>query len=264
MKNVRSIFVTVMTFVSLTSIYANNVEDIIVNTTNGPVQGEKRLIENDQGEYYAFHAIPYASPPVAELRFKPTKPITTNWINAYNASDSNGKNVKTCPQKAFGGLGQGSTDEDCLYLWVYTPRISNDTSLLPVLVWIHGGAFVIGSGAFSDNGPDRFMKGNDIIMVSINYRLGLLGFLSLGNSNVAGNMGLLDQVMALNWIKNNIKAFGGNPNMITIMGQSAGSLSVTYHMLSPLSKGLFHRVIAESGAPVSLSYHEISAEEAKR
>ena len=108
------------------------------------------------------------------------------------------------------------------------------------------------------------MKGNDIVMVSMNYRLGLLGFLSLGNSEVAGNMGLLDQVMALKWVKDNIKAFVGNPNMITITGQSVGSWSVMYHMLSPLSKGLFHRVIAQSGTPTSFAYHEYTVGEAKR
>lgn len=261
----RSLFVTVVTtFMIFASISANNVEDIIVNTTNGPVQGEKRSVENDQGEYYAFHAIPYASPPVSELRFKPPQPMKTNWINAYNASNPNGPNNKKCPQKGFSGFGEDITDEDCLYLWVYTPTISNDTALLPVLVWIHGGGFILGSGTFSDYGPDRFMTGNDIVMVPINYRLGLLGFLSLGNSDVPGNMAFLDQIMALKWIKNNIQAFGGNPNMITIMGESAGSWSVTYHMLSPLSKGLFHRVIAQSGAPLSLSWHEYTAEEAKR
>ena len=161
-------------------------------------------------------------------------------------------------------MGEDSTDEDCLYLWVYTPTISNDASLLPVLVWIHGGGFEIGSGTFSDYGPDRFMKGNDMVMVSINYRIGLLGFLSLGNSDVPGNMGLLDQVMALDWVKTNIQAFRGNPNMVTIMGESAGSWSVTYHMLSPLSKGLFHRVIAQSGTPVSFAWHEYTAAEVKR
>ena len=167
-------------------------------------------------------------------------------------------------QKGFAGFSEDITDEDCLYLWVYTPTVSKNASLLPVLIWIHGGAYEIGSGSFSDYGPDRFMKGNDIVMVSINYRLGLLGFLSLGNSAVPGNMGLLDQVMAFKWVRNNIEAFGGNPNMITIMGQSVGSWSVIYHMLSPLSKGLFHRVIAQSGTPTSFAYHEYTAAEAKR
>ena len=239
-------------------------EDIIVNTVNGEVKGEKRTNTDDQSAYYAFHAIPYASPPVEELRFKPPQEISVNWETTYNASDSNNGDLKQCAQKSFMGFGEDVVNEDCLYLWVYTPSISNDTSPRPVLVWIHGGAFILGSGSFSLYGPDLLMKGNDIVVVSINYRLGLFGFLSLGTSDVPGNMGLLDQVMALKWIKRNIKSFGGDPNMVTIMGESAGSWSATYHMLSPLSKGLFHRVIAQSGAPMSLSWHEYTPEVATR
>ena len=101
-------------------------------------------------------------------------------------------------------------------------------------------------------------------MVSINYRLGVLGFLSLADKDLAGNMGLLDQVMALRWVKNNIKTFGGDPNKVTIMGQSAGSWSVFYHMMSPLSKGLFHQVIGQSRAVVSPGYKEYAEEEVLR
>ena len=258
------IYLTCVFFMILILVHFTNAEDIIVNTVNGAVEGEKRTNTIDQSEFYAFHAIPYASPPVSELRFKPPKEISVNWESTYKASDPNKGNLKQCAQKAFAGFGEEGGVEDCLYLWVYTPSIANDTSPLPVLVWIHGGAFEVGSGRFSDYGPDRLMKGNDMVMVSINYRLGLFGFLSLGTSEVPGNMALLDQVMALKWIQRNIKHFGGDPNMVTIMGESAGSWSVTYHMLSPLSKGLFHRVIAQSGAPLSLSWHEYTPEVATK
>ena len=251
-------------YIALASVQFIKAENLFVNTENGKIKGEKRINPEDQSEYYAFHAIPYASPPVGALRFKPPKKIGENWQDIYIASDPKKGNKKQCVQKGYTGLSNDTKMEDCLYLWVYTPSISNSTSSLPVFVWIHGGAFEIGSGSFSNYGPDRLIKGNDIVIVSLNYRLGLFGFLSLGSSEVPGNMGLLDQVMALNWIQRNIKNFGGDPNMITIAGESAGSYSVLYHMLSPLSKGLFHRVIAQSGTPLSLYWHEYKPELAKR
>ena len=251
-------------FVAIASVQFIKADNLFVNTENGKIEGEKRINPEDQSEYYAFHAIPYASPPVGALRFKPPKKISENWQDIYNASDPKKGNEKQCAQKGYAGLANDTKSEDCLYLWVYTPSMSNATSPLPVFVWIHGGAFEIGSGKFSDYGPDRLLKGNDIVMVSINYRVGLLGFLSLGSAEVPGNMGLLDQVMALKWIQRNIKNFGGDPNMITIAGESAGSYSVIYHMLSPLSKGLFHRAIAQSGTPLSLSWHEYKPELAKK
>ena len=243
------------------STHVLGADELIVNTENGKVVGEKRINTQDQSEYYAFHAIPFASPPVGELRFKPPKEISDKWDGTYNASDQAKGDLKQCAQKAFiEGFGEDVENEDCLYLWVYTPSMANATYSLPVFVWIHGGAFEIGSGRFSDYGPDRLIKGNDIVVVSINYRLGLFGFLSLGTQDIPGNMGLLDQVMALKWIQKNIKNFGGDPNKVTIAGESAGSYSVLYHMLSPLSAGLFHRAIAQSGAPLSFAWHEYTPE----
>ena len=247
----------VLVYALLISTQFIDADNLVVNTENGKVIGEKRLNSGDRSEYYAFHAIPYASPPIGNLRFKPPKEISGTWKNTYNASDPDVGNLKKCAQKAlFEGFGEDVTNEDCLYLWVYTPSMLNATYSLPVFVWIHGGAYEIGSGTFFDYGPELIMKGNDVVMVSINYRLGLFGFLSLGTSEVPGNMGLLDQVMALKWIKQNIKNFGGDPNMITIAGESAGSYSVLYHTLSPRSVGLFNRAIAQSGTPLSPSWHQ--------
>ena len=247
----------------MSSVLAN--DNLIVNTENGKIVGEKRINKQDQSEYYAFHAIPYASPPVGKLRFKPPKELDDKWVETYNASDQQKGDLKQCAQKAYiETFGTNVENEDCLYLWVYTPSMSNKTFSLPVFVWIHGGAYEIGSGRFSDYGPDRLMKGNDIVIVSINYRLGLFGFLSLGTQDVPGNMGLLDQVMALKWVQKNIQSFGGDPNKVTIAGESAGSYSVLYHMLSPLSAGLFHRAIAQSGTPLSLAWHEYTPELAIR
>lgn len=138
-------------------------------------------------------------------------------------------------------------DEDCLYLNVYTPLPSDTHSLLPVMVFFHGGGWMCGSGISSYYGPD-FLLDHDIIYIGANFRLGPLGFLSTGQEDCPGNNGLKDQVAVLRWIQENIKAFGGDPARVTIFGESAGGASGTYHMMSPLSKGLFSQVISQSGA----------------
>ncbi|PSN44744.1 Venom carboxylesterase-6 [Blattella germanica] len=144
--------------------------------------------------------------------------------------------------------------EDCLFLNVYTPQLpvlaAKNTSLMPVMVWIHGGGFAWGSGNRKLQGPDYLMDEN-VVFVSLNYRLGAFGFLSLENKDAPGNAGLKDQVMALRWVRDNIKQFGGDPNDVTIFGQSSGAACVHYHMLSPISEGLFHRAISQSGSALS-------------
>lgn len=140
-------------------------------------------------------------------------------------------------------------DEDCLYLNVYTPQLpKNDLALLPVMVYIHGGGFVFGSGTDdSVHGPDNIIKKN-IVIVSFNYRLGIFGFLSFDRKEAPGNMGLRDQVQALKWVQQNIIKFNGDPNNVTIFGISAGGASVEYLVLSPMAKGLFHKAISQSGS----------------
>ena len=143
--------------------------------------------------------------------------------------------------------------EDCLYLNVYTPTdTSSVTSLpntsLPVMVWIHGGAYVIGSGS---QYPGTALAARGIVLVTINYRRDAFGFLSTEDDVIPGNYGMLDQIAALKWVQNNIASFGGDPNMVTIAGESAGSSSVSLLMLSPLAKGLFHRAIMESGTSIT-------------
>lgn len=140
-------------------------------------------------------------------------------------------------------------DEDCLYLNIHTPSLSPSKNL-PVMIFIHGGGFVNGSGDSDFLSPESLLE-NDIVFVAINYRLGILGFLSLGSSDVPGNAGLKDQSFALRWVKENIKSFGGNPNNVTIFGVSAGSASVEFQILSPLSKGLFHKAILQSGSTLN-------------
>lgn len=136
-----------------------------------------------------------------------------------------------------------SGEEDCLYLNVYVPVLTNSTKLLPVLFAIHGGAYQFGSAL---TGP-KFLMDHDVIHVAINYRVGIFGFLSTEDHILPGNMGLKDQSMALRWTWENILAFGGDPRKITIIGISAGAASVHYHYLSPMSKGLFQNGISMSG-----------------
>ena len=251
----------------LHALYTNATDDIIVDISNGPIKGEIRTNELTGTRYTAFHAIPYAKPPLSELRFKPPERLAERWNNPYDASNSS--NTPICPQLREGNfmnLQDDQLNEDCLYLSVYSPiHIRTIISeFLPVLVWIHGGTFDRGTGMYPYHGPERFIEGDDIIMVSINYRVGILGFLSLETPEIPGNMGLLDQVMALRWVQENIQAFGGDPSKVTIMGESAGSWSSYYHLFSPSSQGLFHRIIAQSGTPMSPAYHEYTGEMASR
>nr|AWW17119.1 carboxylesterase E4 [Subpsaltria yangi] len=141
--------------------------------------------------------------------------------------------------------------EDCLFVNVYTPQLpfpgNTNHPKLPVMVFIHGGAFLSGAGSSHTYGPEFFMAEKNIVLVSLNYRLGVLGFLSTGTEDAQGNVGMKDQVLALKWVQKEIINFGGDPSQVTIFGESAGAGSVVLHMVSPMSKGLFHRAIAQSG-----------------
>ncbi|XP_049950224.1 esterase E4-like isoform X1 [Schistocerca serialis cubense] len=191
--------------------------------------------------YYSFQGIPYAKPPVGPLRFKPPEPAEP-WTGVRDAT----KEGNVAPQFSD-TTQQYMGDEDCLFLNVYTPQMPRDSSgaLTPVMVWIHGGGYTVGSGNTDMYGPDYLLE-HGVVVVTLNYRLGVLGFMSTGDSVVTGNMGLKDQVMALRWVKDNISAFGGDTDNITIFGESAGSRACHLHVLSPMAKGLFHRAICQS------------------
>lgn len=191
--------------------------------------------------YSAFMGLPYARPPVGKHRFKDPKPVKP-WQGVWDATSFPAKCLQFERYPVSAILG----DEDCLYLNVFTPKLpAPGAPLLDVVVWIHGGGFMYGGS--SDWEADYVMD-HDVVLVTINYRVGVLGFLSTEDEVVPGNMGLKDQAMALRWVQGNVAAFGGNPNSVTLLGLSAGGASVHYQYLSPLSRGLFHRGWSMSGS----------------
>ncbi|XP_075972494.1 esterase B1-like [Anticarsia gemmatalis] len=221
-----------------------------VQVKQGLLAGQILDLVTGEGQYHSFKGIPYAQPPVGELRFK--APVAASaWDGVRDAKE----HASVCPQNEVPSMVIPG-DEDCLFLNVYSPNVISN-ACLPVLFFIHGGGFKSGSGNVDSFGPDFFMR-KSIVLVTINYRLDALGFLSLGTEEVPGNAGLKDQVLALKWVQQNIKYFGGDPTKVTIMGQSAGGASVGFHLASPMSTGLFHRAIALSGSPYCdwvLPYH---------
>nr|AHJ81333.1 carboxylesterase [Locusta migratoria] len=190
--------------------------------------------------YTAFRGIPYAQPPVGELRFADPQPAD-GWEGVRDASEYG----SDCVQP------DGSGSEDCLYLNVYVPGVPEEGAKLPVLFWVHGGGFYYNSGSDTEHGPD-FLISYGVILVTINYRLAQLGFLTTGDDVVPGNAGLKDQHLALVWAKENIASFGGDPDQITLWGQSAGGMSVSLHLVSPLSTDLFSGIIIQSGNFIGL------------
>jgi len=200
--------------------------------------------EPNNRKFSAFLSIPYAQPPLGNLRFQP--PVENEeFYKPHDPLDAT-KYKTDCAQLVLKSLDfKGS--EDCLHLNVFTPDFKfNGNTNLPVMVWIHGGAFLFGGSDPSFYGPQRLLD-YDVIVVSINYRLGALGFLTIGAESNPANIGIMDQIMALNWVKNNIKFFGGDPERVTIFGESAGGESVIALLSSPRASGLFSQAISMSG-----------------
>ena len=212
-----------------------------VQTESGAVIGKPI------GSIAQFLGIPYAAPPTGSLRFRPPQPHAP-WPAPLQATTFG----SPCPQTAR--LGSPSANEDCLFLNVFAPR--SGPGHRPVMVFIHGGSFNAGSGGIVPNGPDytgtEIVEHANAVVVTINYRLSILGFLAApaldaeSPEGVSGNYGLQDQQFALRWVQRNIEAFGGNPDNVTIFGESAGGISVLYHAVSPGASGLFQRAVVES------------------
>ncbi|GLV42339.1 alpha-Esterase-9 [Carabus blaptoides fortunei] len=222
-------------------------EELIVQIEQGKLRG-KAALDYKGGRYYSFQGIPYAKQPAGELRFKaPQNPEP--W-----------QGIRDCTQEASESISRHMIfqfkvgSEYCLYLNVYTPQLATEesSSLKPVMVWIHGGAFITGSSKTDIYGPEYLMTGN-VVLVTLNYRLGILGFLSMENPalNVPGNNGLKDIIQALNWVQKNIHTFNGDAGNVTIFGNGAGAAAVHLLMLSPMAEGLFHRAIMQSGCALN-------------
>ena len=233
----------------LSASAARATDRLVVATDRGKVKG---TLSSD-GQVRAFLGIPYAAPPVGPLRWKPPQPAA-NWpgIRSATSFGSHCMQPKLYADMIFRDPGQS---EDCLTLNVWTPALNKDAHL-PVMVWIYGGGFTTG-GTSEPRQDGEHLARKGVVVVSMNYRLGVFGFFSLPGiasesaKHAAGNYGLMDQTYALEWVRRNIAAFGGDPGQVTIFGESAGSMSVSAQMASPLSQGLFARAIGESGGALT-------------
>ncbi|KAJ8032239.1 Acetylcholinesterase [Holothuria leucospilota] len=199
------------------------------------------------GKIESFYGIPYAEAPVGPLRFKP--PVPKKQLESpFNATHVGSSCWQPDPETVGLRLINEVLSEDCLFLDVMVPKPTPEKAA--VLVSIHGGGFLVGAGQMPFFSFLTSVVYGEVIIVAMNYRLGALGFLTSGDDFIPGNFGLLDQQLALKWVNENIEAFGGDPNRVTIAGVSAGSASVGFHMLSPGSQGLFQNAIMESGSPI--------------
>ncbi|CAH0712871.1 unnamed protein product, partial [Brenthis ino] len=217
-----------------------------VNVEHGRLQG-RECKTHDGFKYYSFEGIPYAKPPVGELRFRAPQGLE-KWSGIRDATKPGNKCAQINPFSK--GVFEGS--EDCLYLNVYTPVLpSEELKKLPVIFFIHGGRLTVGYGDYYS--PDFYIR-HDTILVTINYRLNILGFLCLDTPEVPGNAGLKDIVMALKWVKKNIVYFNGDDNNITVQGESAGAAVAMSFLTSKMTDGLFDKVICQSGTSLAELY----------
>ncbi|XP_054055143.1 fatty acyl-CoA hydrolase precursor, medium chain isoform X2 [Rissa tridactyla] len=240
-----------------------------VVTKYGRVQGYQFKVDAAERSVNVFLGLPFAKPPVGPLRFSEPQPPEP-WKGVRDATSY----PPMCLQDKL--QGQFFSDvitnrkekvllevsEDCLYLNVYTPVSTEKQEKLPVFVWIHGGGLVFGAASSYDGSALAAFE--NVVVVTIQYRLGIIGYFSTGDKHARGNWGYLDQVAALQWIQENIIHFGGDPGSVTIAGESAGGVSVSALVLSPLGKGLFHKAISESGTAIRVLFTDQPEEDAQR
>jgi para-nitrobenzyl esterase len=248
MKTLALLMLSVAVSMVAFAVESKHTDSVAVKTTSGPVKGE-----SEKG-VFVFRGIRYAAAPVGPLRFRPpVSPIT--WAEVRPALDF----APACPQLVEIDPTENNNSamaEDCLAVNVWTPRA--DDKKRPVMVWIHGGGFIGGSARNTWYDGAKLAARGDVVVVTVQYRLGAWGFLDVSNIggrdfSQSGNVGLLDQIAALKWVKANITAFGGDPNNVTLFGQSAGAGSVGMLMVMPTARGLFHKAIMESGTPKEIA-----------
>ncbi|KFP70258.1 Fatty acyl-CoA hydrolase precursor, medium chain, partial [Acanthisitta chloris] len=240
-----------------------------VETKYGRVRGYQFEVDAAQKTVNVFLGLPFAKPPVGSLRFSAPQPPKP-WKGVRDATSYPPMCLQDKVQgQYFSDLITNrkekvslETSEDCLYLNVYTPISTETQQKLPVFVWIHGGGLIFGAASSYDG--SALAAFDNVVVVTIQYRLGIVGYFSTGDEHARGNWGYLDQVAALQWIQENIMHFGGDPGSVTIAGESAGGISVSALVLSPLAKGLFHKAISESGTAIYSLFTDQPKEEEKR
>ncbi|MGD0096222.1 MAG: carboxylesterase family protein [Terracidiphilus sp.] len=236
-------------------------DSLIMTTPQGKIHGKAI----NEGKVRAYLGLPYAAPPVGDLRWKAPQPAA-KWKGERDATSFGAHCVqgRVYDDMIFQDAG---ASEDCLFLNVYTPAESTSKSKLPVMFWIHGGGYKAGASSEPRHNGD-FLPTKGVVLVTINYRLGVFGFLATADlakeaNGAAGNYGLQDMIAALQWVKANIAEFGGDPGNVTIFGESAGSFAVSTLMAAPSARGLFQKAIGESGAAFSstIAYDSLAARE---
>ncbi|XP_051513379.1 carboxylesterase 5A-like [Myxocyprinus asiaticus] len=229
----------------------------VVVLKHGSVRGQYIKVKGSDKVVEEYLGIPFAQPPIGPLRLAAPNPIE-GWEGIRNATQQPVMCIQDPDTVVFISkalsldLTATGVSEDCLYLNVYTPSQRSESENLPVMVWIHGGGLIIGGACMFDGSPLAAYE--NIVVVVIQYRLGILGYFSTGDKHAQGNWGFLDQIAALQWVQQNIEGFGGDPQSVTIAGESAGGISASLLTLSQMAKGLFHRAIFQSGVATVASF----------
>jgi len=263
LSGLEGVLTILLALVNLASFHQIS-KDLVVQTNKGKIRGFDTQVPHSTRELSAFYGIPYAQPPTGKLRFRHPRPMDP-WDGVIDTNEK----PNTCVQikdtmfPDFSGSAQWNPNtklsEDCLYINVVVPKPYPENAA--VMVWIYGGGFWSGTASLDLYDMRTIAAEENIIMVSFQYRVASIGFLFFDTEDVPGNAGMFDQVMALQWIKDNIGAFGGNPNNITLVGESAGAASISLHLLSPLSRNHFSQAIMQS-ASASAPWAVITKEEA--
>ncbi|RDD40157.1 Acetylcholinesterase [Trichoplax sp. H2] len=254
----RNLIIIKMILLSLAvHLDATKDDSITINISNGPIQGKKQVILDKT--IYSFKGIPFAQPPIGSLRYQRPVPYESKWEKPlpcfqYKSTCSQYRSPTSFFDRSNPNGPEMKISEDCLYLDVFTPT-TKSSDQLPVIVWVHGGSLLHGDGSWWHG--QTLSSYENVIVVLINYRLGSFGFLAARNAAhkvlIEPNVGFYDQALALKWVQANIASFGGNPNNVLLSGHSAGSISISYHLTSPVSRGLFHSVAMFSGTNMMMN-----------